>query len=76
MSALDPETLQIVRQALDEAWALVPQDHKNKYLKIDMADRVLTRAAAGDFDLARAAALMGTGQPDVGSNRFTSGALR
>jgi hypothetical protein len=62
MSAYDPETLNVMRHALDEAWALLPEDRKNKFQKIDMADRVLRRAAAGERDPAKlqAAALVGT----------------
>jgi len=63
MSVYDPETLDIMHHALNEAWALLPQRSKNKFVKIDMAERVLRRAAAGERDLARlrAAALVGTG---------------
>lgn len=63
MSAYDPETLNIMRDALDQAWALLPEDSKNKHLKIDMADRVLRRAAMGERDPIRLcrAALAGTG---------------
>jgi hypothetical protein len=62
MSAYDPETLDVMRRALDEAWASLPEDRKNKFLKIDMADRVLSRAATGERDPAKlqAAALVGT----------------
>jgi hypothetical protein len=63
MAAYDPETLNVMRDALDQAWALLPQDRKNKFLKVDMADRVLRKAAVGERDPAalRIAALMGTG---------------
>jgi hypothetical protein len=63
MSAYDPETLGIMRDALDQAWALLPEYGKSKHRKIDMADRVLRKAATGERDLARlrAAALAGTG---------------
>ena len=63
MGAYDPETLNVMREALDQAWALLPQDCKNKFLKVDMADRVLRKAAVGERDPAalRVAALMGTG---------------
>jgi hypothetical protein len=62
MSAYDPETLKIMRDALDQAWARLPEARKNKFLKIDMAERVLIKAAAGERDFARlrAAALVGT----------------
>ena len=63
MAAYDPETLNVMRDALDQAWALLPQERKSKFLKVDMADRVLRKAAVGERDPAalRAAALMGTG---------------
>jgi hypothetical protein len=63
MAAYDPETLNVMRDALDQAWALLPQDCKSKFLKVDMADRVLRKAADGERDPAvlRAAALIGTG---------------
>jgi hypothetical protein len=70
MSAYDPETLNIMRDALDQAWALLPEDSRNKHLKIDMADRVLRKAALGERDPARLriAALAGTGldRPVIG----------
>jgi hypothetical protein len=61
MGAYDPETLNVMRDALDAAWALLPQDRKNKFLKIDMADRILRKAAVGERNPAalRAAALVG-----------------
>ena len=62
MSAYDPETLDIMRNVLDQAWAPLPEDSKNQHLKIDMADRILLKAATGERDPARlrAAALAGT----------------
>ena len=71
MSAYDPETLNIMRAALDQAWALLPEDDKGKFLKMDMADRVLRRAATGERDLARlrAAALVGTGVKEADPSR-------
>jgi hypothetical protein len=41
MGAYDPETLNAMRDALDQAWALLPQDRQKKFLKADMADRIL-----------------------------------
>jgi hypothetical protein len=63
MGAYDPETLNAMRDALDQAWALLPQDRQKKFLKADMADRILRTAGVGERDPAvlRAAALMGTG---------------
>lgn len=66
MSAYDPDMLKIMRSALDEAWALLPEASKNKFLKLDMADRVLRKAATGERDLSglRDAALVGTGMQE------------
>jgi len=63
MSAYDSETLDIMRKALDQAWALLPEASKNKHLKLDMADRVLRKAATGERDAVRLrmAALTGGG---------------
>jgi hypothetical protein len=78
MRAYDPETLDLMRDALDQAWALLPEAGKNKFLKIDMADRVLRKAATGERNPAqlRAAALAGTGveqmAPAQTSGRFVS----
>jgi hypothetical protein len=62
MASYDPETLNVMRHVLDQAWALLPEDRKNKFMKIDMADRILRKAAAGERDPAKlqAAALVGT----------------
>jgi hypothetical protein len=73
MASYDPETLDVMRRALDQAWALLPEDSKNKFLKIDMADRVLRRAAAGERDPAKlqAAALVGTAPSERTAPRAT-----
>ena len=63
MGAFDPETLNAMRDALDEAWALLSKERKAVTLKSDMAHRILRCASDGERDPARlrAAALMGTG---------------
>ena len=63
MSSYNPETLNVMRCALEEAWALLSRDNRAKLLKVDMAERILRRAAAGERDPTqlRAAALVGTG---------------
>jgi hypothetical protein len=63
MSSYDPEMLNIMRDALDQAWELLPEASKSTLPKIDMADRILRKAATGERDLSRlrAAALAGTG---------------
>jgi hypothetical protein len=62
MASYDPETLNVIRHVLDQAWAQLPEDRKNKFMKIDMADRILRKAATGERDPTRlqAAALVGT----------------
>jgi hypothetical protein len=61
MALYDPETLMVLRNALDEAWALLPDNRKSTSQKSDMAQRILKRAAEGVRDPVRlrAAALVG-----------------
>ena len=50
MGTYDPETLKVLRRALDQAWALLPDERKAVTFKADMADRILKRAAEGERD--------------------------
>jgi hypothetical protein len=61
MAGYDPETLTLLRTALDEAWASLPAGRKTEALKSEMAQRILKRAADGVRDPARlrAAAFIG-----------------
>jgi hypothetical protein len=61
MALYDPDTLMVLRNALDEAWALLPDNRKSTSQKSDMAQRILKRAAEGVRDPVRlrAAALFG-----------------
>jgi hypothetical protein len=61
MAGYDPETLTLLRTALDEAWASLPAGRKPETLKSEMAQRILKRAADGVRDPARlrASALIG-----------------
>jgi hypothetical protein len=61
MARYDPETLTVLRIALDEAWALLPDDRKSESQKSDMAQRILKKAAEGVRDPVRlrASALVG-----------------
>jgi hypothetical protein len=66
MAGYDPETLVLLRTALDEAWALLPAKRRSEILKSEMARRILKRAAEGVRDPARlqASALVGAlGRP-------------
>jgi hypothetical protein len=58
--AFDPETINLLRDVLDEAWgSLSPQDQQLR-LKSDLAQRILNLASRGERDPARlkAAALI------------------
>ena len=61
MAQYDPETLTVLRAALDEAWALLPENRKSEAQKSDMAQRILRKAAEGVRDpfRLRASALVG-----------------
>ena len=50
MAGYDPETLNVMRTALDEAWTLLPDDRKSKISKSAMAQRILKQAAEGVRD--------------------------
>jgi hypothetical protein len=61
MAQYSPETLILLRSALDEAWALLPHDRKSEIQKSEMAQRILRQAADGVRDPVRlrATALIG-----------------
>ena len=61
MGAYDPETLELLRKALDEAWSSLPNERRAKMLKSEMAFRILKRASEGERDpiRLRAAAVIG-----------------
>lgn len=58
---LDPETLSMLRVALDDAWDCLRPNQKAFMLKTDLAARILTAAAEGerDHDVLLDAALKG-----------------
>jgi hypothetical protein len=47
----DPQTLELLRRILDDAWHSLPSDHELR--KSEMAARMLKRAAEGERDPAR-----------------------
>jgi hypothetical protein len=61
MSAFDPETLNILRGVLDEAWSALPDDRKAYTPKSELAHRILKLAGQGERDPVRlrAAAMIG-----------------
>jgi hypothetical protein len=56
----DPETIELLKTVLDEAWDALPQSRKQTVLKTELAERVLAAAGLGerDPDRLRAHALM------------------
>jgi hypothetical protein len=73
MGAYDPETLTILRKALDDAWSLLSDERKALIRKSDMADRILRQAENGERDpiKLRAAALTGPSMLETGHVRKT-----
>ena len=47
---LDPETLCLLREALEDAWDSLRPDQKAFMLKTDLAARILNAAANGERD--------------------------
>jgi hypothetical protein len=73
MGAYDPETLTILRKALDDAWSLLSDERKALIRKSDMADRILRRAETGERDPVklRTAALISPASPETDHVRKT-----
>jgi hypothetical protein len=73
MGAYDPETLTILRKALDDAWSRLPDERKALIRKSDMADRILRQAEKGERDPGKlcAAALIGPSRLEAGYVRKT-----
>ena len=53
MTYYGPETLILLRNALDEAWAALPDGTKSKTPKSEMAQRIVRQAADGVRDRVR-----------------------
>lgn len=70
LAGYDPETLSVLRTALDEAWKLLPDHRKSDIQKSEIAQRILRQASDGIRDPVRlrAAALIGAVD---GSNKLT-----
>ena len=47
-TAYDPETVQLLRAVLDEAWDALPPRHREQTSKSHMAQCLLRHAAAGE----------------------------
>jgi hypothetical protein len=46
----DPETIEMMRTVLDDAWAALPEWRRTTILKTELAARILAAAAAGERD--------------------------
>jgi hypothetical protein len=59
-SCFDPDTIQLLRAVLDEAWNALPASRQQTVLKTELAERILAAASLGerDPDRLRAVALM------------------
>ena len=53
MAHYDPETLSLLRNVLDEAWATLPDGSKSETVKSEMAQHILKQAADGVRDPVR-----------------------
>jgi hypothetical protein len=74
MAHYDPETLIVLRKALDEAWAALPKGSQSETLKSEMAQRILQQAANGERDpvILRSCALASiAGEPLASTNDRT-----
>jgi hypothetical protein len=49
----DPETIELLRTALNGAWDSLSDERKRTVLKSDLAERILAAAAAGERDVER-----------------------
>ena len=75
MAHYDPETLVLLRQVLDEAWAALPDGSKSDSLKFEMAQHILKQAADGVWDPVRlraSALVRAVGEPTA-SEAFKRG---
>ena len=46
----DPETIELLRTALEEAWASLTPERRQSVLKTELAERILAAAALGERD--------------------------
>jgi hypothetical protein len=49
----DLQTVALLRETLDEAWASIPRTHRASMLKTSLAERILKAAAEGERDRER-----------------------
>jgi hypothetical protein len=50
MAYYSPDTLVLLRTALDEAWNLLPDHRRSEVRKSELAQRILRRASEGERD--------------------------
>jgi hypothetical protein len=49
----DPETIDLLRTALEEAWGCLTPERQQSVLKTELAERILAAAALGERDPAK-----------------------
>jgi hypothetical protein len=57
VGCFDPETIALLRAALDEAWDALPATRKETVAKSERAQRILAAASQGERDPARLRAI-------------------
>jgi hypothetical protein len=46
----DPETVEMMRKVLEDAWAALPESRRSTIPKTELAERILAAAATGERD--------------------------
>lgn len=53
VTSFDPETVNLMRRALDEAAAMLPHSERTEDRKVMLASRILALASQGETDVSR-----------------------
>jgi hypothetical protein len=56
-ACFDSETIQLLREVLDDAWDALPPSRQQTVLKTELAERILTAASLGERDRERLRAI-------------------
>jgi hypothetical protein len=46
----DPQTVEMLRTVLEDAWAALPENRRGNDMKTELAERILAAAAGGERD--------------------------
>jgi hypothetical protein len=72
----DPETIELLRKVLDEAWDVLPPGRKQTVLKTELAERIIAAAGLGERDPDRLRAIALMRPMDTGPQMHAAGLLR